>query len=119
MLGTVAPVNIVQVLVLRGPMSQRRRTGLVSTLDSASQRTSTIKVTAERVSVRSRQKFHRFCGRLVPQTVKVLLALGTFHLFHRWFLLRMHVTTGNGQYRSPEQAQNMAGIGLLFRPRIL
>ena len=61
-----------------------RFAGLVSTLNPASQRTSAEKLTGERgVSVQSGQKFLRFCGRLVPQTVKVLLALDTFYPFHR------------------------------------
>ena len=47
------------------------------------QRASTKKLTGERgVSVQSGQKFLRFGGRLGPQTVKDLLALGTFHPFH-------------------------------------
>ena len=41
------------------------------------------------------QTFLRFCGRLGPQTVKVLLALGTYHPFHLRFFLRMHVVLDN------------------------
>ena len=49
------------------------------------QRASTKRLTGES------PMFLRVCGRLGPQTVKVLLALGTYHPFHPRFFLRMHV----------------------------